>query len=431
MGSKENLYWIWLAEALGAGNQDVRNLLAFSSSPYELFRMSAEEIDRIPDIGKRTRRGLSEKSLARAVDIVARCEQSGIEILTYCDSRYPYALQEIKAPPVLLYYKGVLPDFGKCLSIGLVGTRSMSEYGMKCAYRISYGLARAGAVTVSGMAAGIDGVCAAASMRSGGVTVAVLGCGPDIVYPRQHGTLMREIEKRGAVMSEYPPGTAPAGYRFPIRNRIISGLSQATVVVEAGSKSGSLITAREAVTQGRVLFAVPVSIRTGTEGTNRLLGEGARVVATADDILNFFSFAYPDVCKTSQIKPKTREIDYAFLAEMGVIDREASASPKAVSAERSAPIADVAPKRPVNVPAEVSADDAKTSFDGNDVSEAALVSLDPIQREVLRAMPDGRAVSADALSGLELPYSDILAALTMLEILGAVQKLPGALYQKI
>ena len=157
-------------------------------------------------------------------------------------------MREIDTPPVLLYYAGTVARFEERLCVGLVGTRRMSVYGMEMAYKISYELSCGGAVTVSGLAEGIDGVCAAAALRAGGFTVAVLGCGLDRVYPTHHGKLMNEVARNGLLLSEYPPATQPLYYHFPARNRIISGLSHAVVVVEAGLGSGSFITILKPVT---------------------------------------------------------------------------------------------------------------------------------------------------------------------------------------
>ncbi|MBR2019569.1 MAG: DNA-processing protein DprA [Clostridia bacterium] len=445
---RENaLFWIWLSEALGAANRDFKTLIDLYEGPYELFHVEEEELDRVQNISERTRSALANKSLQRATEVMDCCERFGIGILSYSDPQYPPALRSIKTPPVLLYYRGTVPDFGSSLSIAMVGTRRMSAYGLQSAYKISYELAAAGAVVVSGMAAGIDGVCAAASLAAEGGTVAVLGCGLDVVYPKHHKKLMEEISKRGLILSEYPPGTRPNSYHFPIRNRLISGLSQGTVVVEAGLGSGSLITAREAILQGRDVFALPANVGSeGAEGTNGLLRDGARLVLGAQDILKPYQYVFAKVLKPERLaQAQTRSAaDFHYLERMGVIE---------LTSKSKEPPSPVRAAEPENLPKKRVASRKKT-LDNRAEEEAAvkpspqeavakaqcpmhaptpdetLSSLSAVQLEVLRAIPDDRAISADALCGLGHPHGDVIAALTMLEILGLVQKLPGALYTK-
>ena len=181
MEQDRNLFWIWLAEALGAGSRVFRRLIELYDSPYELFHADETEMERIPELSARAQKALSDKNLQRAAEIMEVCERNGIGILTWDDDSYPRLLREINSPPCVLYYVGELPDWNRLLCVGMVGTRRMSAYGLRTAYKISYELAAAGAVVVSGMAAGIDGVCAAAAMAAKGKTVAILGCGVDVV----------------------------------------------------------------------------------------------------------------------------------------------------------------------------------------------------------------------------------------------------------
>ncbi|MBO5930624.1 MAG: DNA-processing protein DprA, partial [Clostridia bacterium] len=295
MKSKDTLYWIWLSEALGAGSSAFRRLISLYDTPFEIFRAEESELEQIPNLTERAKRALCDKSLERATEILDLCERENIGIITYDEDAYPRALREIQKPPMLLYYRGNLPDFNRRLCVSIVGTRSMSAYGLRQAYKMSYELATAGAVVVSGMAKGIDGVAAGAAIKAGGATVAVLGCGVDIAYPTHHKPLSIEIAKTGVVLSEYAPGTRPNSYHFPLRNRIISGLSQATVVVEAGIGSGSLITAKDAILQGREVFAIPANVGSkGADGTNGLLRDGAKMALSTDDVLAPYQYTYAE-----------------------------------------------------------------------------------------------------------------------------------------
>ncbi len=439
MRSGDLLFWIWLSEALGPGSANFGKLIGFMESPYDLFHADESELDRISGLSERTRAKLCRKDLQRATEILDTCERSGIGVLSYGDDDYPVALREISSPPAVLYYRGRLPDWNRRLSIGMVGTRRMSAYGLRSAYRISYELAAMNVIVVSGMAAGIDGVCAAAALRAGGSTVAVLGCGVDVVYPRHHQMLAEAIAKDGLLLSEYPPGTRPSNYHFPVRNRIISGLSQATVVVEAGIGSGSLITAKNAVMQGRDVFAVPANVGSiGAEGTNGLLRDGAKAVLEVDDIVEPYAYIYAETLH-SKCAADVREAavaDPGYLAQMGVIEWTGKNDPVIALPKAQKP-PKATPRRPAQKKSAASAADQPTS---EEVIEQApkdprspdeiLSSLSPIQAALMEAIPDDRAIAADALCNLGHPYGEMIAALTMLEIMGLVQKLPGALYKK-
>ena len=443
MKQRDNLFWIWLAECLGAANRNFCTLMRYYENPYELFHAEDVELERIDGISERTVTALSNKNLERATEILSSCERLGIRVLPYSDSEYPRALREIDTPPVVLYCIGDISILNQKLCIAMVGTRRMSEYGLRCAYKFSYELAEAGSVIVSGMAAGIDGVCAAAALAAKGKTVAVLGCGLDVVYPKHHKKLMDEIRKNGILISEYPPTTRPNHYHFPTRNRLISGISQGTVVIEAGLGSGSLITAKNAILQGKDVFTVPANLGTpGAEGTNGLLRDGATPVVKTSDILNYYQFLFSNTLgMRGGNKTEARSnADLGYLAEMGVIElikrhtagetEALEESPKAERGTGKAP-----PKRSgikQAFPKKTMSDQPPTTTERmpKQTPDEVVSSLTPIQLAILQAIPDDRAVTVDSLSGLGYPFGDLIAALTMLEILGLIQKLPGALYTK-
>ena len=220
---------------------------------------------------------------AREVEL---CAQKGIGFLIFSDSEYPARLKEIPDPPLLLYKKGVLLENDRN-SIAIVGTRHPSFYGRTQAKKFSQELASRGLTIVSGLARGIDQVAHDAALQvSYGRTIAVMGCGLDVIYPKEHEGLFRRISERGAVLSEYPLGTPPLPENFPRRNRILSGLTHATFVVEAHSRSGSLITAHQAVEQGREVFALPGPVdQLTSRGTHQLIKEGACLVEAPEVIL--------------------------------------------------------------------------------------------------------------------------------------------------
>ena len=446
MKSKDTLYWIWLSESIGAGSSAFRRIISLFDTPFDVFCAEETEIEQVSGLTERAKRALCNKSLERATEILDQCQREGIGILTYDEEAYPRALRDIQKPPMVLYYRGNLPDFNRNLCVGVVGTRSMSAYGMRQAYKMSYELARAGALVVSGMAKGIDGVAAAAALKAGGTTIAVLGCGVDVVYPTHHLNLSKEISKSGVILSEYAPGTRPNNYHFPMRNRIISGLSQATVVVEAGIGSGSLITAKEAILQGRDVFAVPANVGSkGADGTNGLLRDGAKMALSTDDILEPYQYMFAEALNLEAFRASKSltEIDLSHLASLGVIELSTNSSgetkmslsptaPKEKEEKAAKPRAISAKQEKLTKPQKEEREEPKMIPPTKQVSipEATLATLTPAQKAILEAIPDDGTLSADAIYALDLPHADLMAALTMLEIMGLVQKLPGSLYKK-
>lgn len=217
--------------------------------------------------------------------VMERITAGGIRVMTWEDSDYPRRLKEIDQSPPVLYVKGAI-NVEDDWAVAVVGTRRITPYGRQVANEIATYLAQNGVTVVSGLARGVDAISHQAALQAGGRTIAVLGSGVDVIYPPEHRKLSADIVKQGALVSDYPVGTSPDGVNFPPRNRIISGLSLATVVVEAGEKSGALITAEFAVEQGRDVFAVPGSILAPqSEGTNQLIEQGARPLLKMSEIL--------------------------------------------------------------------------------------------------------------------------------------------------
>jgi len=207
-------------------------------------------------------------------------------VVLFSGSGYPSSLSDIPDPPAVLFFEGELDKALQKPVVAVIGSRRSSVYGLGVARSLSRALSSAGICVTSGLARGIDGEAHRGSLDAGGPTIAVLGSGIDVSYPPEHGKLARSIAKCGALVSEYPPGTKPDRFNFPERNRIISGLSRGVIVVEAGERSGTMITVNSALDQGREVFAVPGEVTRSTSfGTNRLLKEGANLVTSVDDVL--------------------------------------------------------------------------------------------------------------------------------------------------
>ncbi len=279
-------YWIALKAVEEVGCVGFRTLLKAFSSPKAVFSASAQTLKVIPGIGPKTAdhiRAFSDWGMAERE--VALAGKLGIAIVTCEDPLYPKNLLNIYDFPPLLYVKGSLcPEE---IPVAVVGSRVASAYGRYTTERLSRELALKGITIVSGLARGIDAAAHRGALAGKGRTIAVLGCGLDVIYPPENEKLADDITARGALVTEFPFGTPPNAPNFPARNRIISGISFGVVVVEAGEKSGSLITARLAAEQGRSVFAVPGAIDTaGSRGTNRLIKQGAKLIENVDDILD-------------------------------------------------------------------------------------------------------------------------------------------------
>jgi len=280
------LYWVWLASTPGLGSRKISRLLQAFGSPKGVWKASEAELRSVAGLSHQNVFQLCKKDMEAADQIINKAKKSGIRIITIQDAEYPENLRNIYDPPHVLYVVGQ-PFQQEDIMISVVGSRMASPYGKSIAEKISFELAQRGIIIVSGMARGIDTYAHKGALKAGKRTVAVLGCGVDIVYPKENRELMKYISKHGAIISEYPPGTYPNPGNFPARNRIISGLSYGTVVIEAGEKSGSLITADCALEQGREVFAVPGNIDGKYSiGTNNLIKQGAKLVNSEMDILD-------------------------------------------------------------------------------------------------------------------------------------------------
>ncbi|MDD4773160.1 MAG: DNA-processing protein DprA [Eubacteriales bacterium] len=409
----DTLYWIWLSLVCGTRYNIAEKLLVcFEMNPEFIYKADEREIMQITE--NRLKNTFSHE-LDEAKTIQEYCYQSKIGLLTPDSEYYPERLRKIKDKPVLLYYRGKLPDFNNRLCITTVGTRRMTDYGKQSAYTIIYDLTKCGTVIISGMALGVDGMCHRAAIDAGGQTVAVLGCGINRVYPREHDSLMDEIIEYGAVITEFKPSTPPSGFNFPLRNRIMSGLSQGTFVIEADKKSGAMITARSAIYQGRDIFALPGKIgEMNSGGTNSLIQQGAIMVTTAHDILNIYAGLYPSsikVEKSSYRFPEQSMNDPAVSVKVGKKQK------KQLIITQAAQIHNSKDSRTV--------DTTKISI-GQSVNPPAL-SED--EQQIYDLMSDGQPATADALARKGFSVSSVLTILTMLEIKGIIKVLPGGLYK--
>ncbi|PJA48189.1 MAG: DNA-protecting protein DprA [Syntrophobacterales bacterium CG_4_9_14_3_um_filter_49_8] len=372
-------YWIALKFVDGVGNVGFKTLVDALGSPQNVFQETINTLRMVPGIGEKTAGRIKAFNDWEKVEReMETAHKMNVSIATFQDPQYPKALLNIYDFPPFLYVKGILGE--NDINVAVVGSRAASTYGKFSTERLCRELAMHGITVVSGMARGIDSAAHRGALAGKGRTIAVLGSGLDVVYPPENEKLFLEIAAHGAVITDFPFSTPPHGPNFPARNRIISGISHGVVVVEAGEKSGSLITARLALEQGREVFAVPGSIDTaGSRGTHKLIKQGAKLIENVYDVLD-------------EILPQLdRELQVKFL--------QAKNSPQDNAAqEKGTPAA-----------AEVSGlSDAETSV-------LKQVSSKPVN-------VDSIIVSTG------LKANDVLSILLNMELQGLVRQLPGKIF---
>ena len=414
----EMIYWIWLSLCCTPDTATFSKLLSRFDGAKAVYDADDKEISRAIGYNSSDRAALLDKSTERAEKIYAFCKRHSVGLLAYPSEAYPNALREIPTPPVLLYYRGRLPDFNKELFVAAVGTRQLSSYGRRSAFTVSHDLAATGAIVVSGMATGIDGVALAGALSAGGRTVAVIGSGIDVCYPAQHQRLAREIVKGGCVLTEFAPGTKPERYNFPKRNRIISGLSAATLVFEGRERSGALITARCAKAQGRAVYAFPGSVGSPqSELSNLLIKDGARLFTSADDIVRDFTDAYPGVINPFALSAERTVDMMATLTELSVVcicpDDPVLSQPK-VSRRKIEPAPKAEPVPPPDLP----------SADGAVRSEPP-VGFDAEALKLYKRIPFSGDIAIEALVAEGESMREVMKRLLKLEMGKFIVTLPG------
>lgn len=285
--TEDLLHWLRLERTPGVGPETARKLLAAFGLPGNIFAASYSALQEV--VSERVTRALltppSEDSRALIDRTLEWAQQDANHVLTLADANYPGALLETQDPPVVLYVKG-RPELLRASCLAVVGSRNATAQGVLNAERFSAALSEAGLTIVSGLALGIDTAAHRGGLRGAGSTIAVIGTGADIVYPARNRSMAHDIAANGCIVSEYPLGTPAIASNFPRRNRIISGLAQGVLVIEAAAQSGSLITARMAAEQGRDVFAIPGSIHSPlSKGCHLLIKQGAKLVESAQDVL--------------------------------------------------------------------------------------------------------------------------------------------------
>lgn len=407
------VHWLWLATRPGLSDRNKAQLLRYFRDAEDIYYADAEACSVAEDLSQEARDALLDKSLSRANSILEECNRKNIHILTYQDAAYPSRLRNIADPPMVLYYKGILPDFDNLPLIAVVGTRKATPYGLTTAKRMGYQIASCGGVVVSGIATGIDAMAMQGALSADRCVIAVLGCGVDVVYPASNRSLYADTERYGCLLSEFVPGTEPMKWNFPKRNRIISGLCCGVLVIEAPERSGALSTARHAAEQGRDVFVVPGNIdMPSCVGSNALLRDGAIMVGSGWDVMSEYAaqypdriqdrckpgrqLAYPDEIQRLAEKPETQLPKVAQKAS--IFGRGKEKKKKEIDTEQSSHYIDAEVKRP---------------------------PMTEQEQTILALVQQGKTLVDDIIADSNMPAGAVLAVLTMLEVKGILKRLPG------
>ncbi|HLH19168.1 MAG TPA: DNA-processing protein DprA [Bryobacteraceae bacterium] len=386
LSREEELHWLALKLIPGLGTRNSGKLLDRFRTPQAIFRASRTELEGAGVSGAVAQSIVSGCTFEDAVAQQQKMLECGAELVTIGDPRYPEPLREIFDPPIVLFARGRI-ELLHTLAVGVVGTRRPTPYGIAVAERLSADLAHAGLTIASGLARGIDSAAHKGCLAAGGDTVAVLGCGVDVVYPQENRKLYAEIAEKGLIVSEFPMGSTAFPQNFPVRNRIISGISAGVLVVEGAQYSGSAITAKLAMDQGREVFAVPGNITSKQSwGPNLLIKQGAKIVQDWNDVV-----AELPAEARRQLIEKTRS--------------------RLLGAEAAS-----------ETPAQASLLTGQTA-----------PQLDDAARRALAAVPVDAAIHLDDLLEKlqDISASELIAALFELEMLGLVKQLPGKNFVKV
>ena len=384
-------YWVWLSAQTGVSPAAKAALLRHYGDAETAFFAPSGEFGRIRGISAGDAAVLESRDMSRVGDILAECRRLDIRPVTMQDADYPRRLRNIFAPPAVIYVKGKLPELDDEAAIAVIGTRKASPYGLKMGSRLAFEIVRCGGLVISGLTTGVDAAAARGALLAEGVCIGVLGTSHDL----EKGSLARDVSVKGALISEYPPGTQPMKSHFRDRNRISAGLSVGVAVVEAPEKSGALLFAAEANEQGKEIFAVPGNADApNSAGTISLMQEGAKPVRTGWDILCEFAELFPG---------KLRQAEAAEMPENGKNDaengeKEPEEAKKGIDKEKSRGYIDL---------------------------KEQLAQLSEEQLKIISAIDKGASHIDDVIENTGLSTPKVLAQLTVLEIKGFIKREPG------
>lgn len=393
-------YWLWLTTRRGLSTPGVLSVLDHFGTPEGAYFADPGEYALIPGLTPFGQKSLMDKALDEPERILAECERLGIRIMTIHDAGYPERLKNIYDPPVVLYLKGKELSFDDQVAIAVIGSRRPSEYGVVHAERLGRELARQGAVVVSGMAMGLDSQGIRGALRGGGTVVGVLGCGLDVVYPRENRFLFQDVEASGVLLSEYPPGTPPRSGNFPARNRIISGLSLGVVVVEGEAQSGTKITVAAALDQNRDVFALPGGVDAPLSVTpNELIRRSeAKLITSASDILEEYQSIYPHKIRLMPALAPQEPPEAEAVSQAAKEEKKPQKQEKVVDKEEEIPYIHWKKLTP---------------------------ALTDDQRDILLALRDKPMGHEEIIEATQIPARRATSAITMLQLAGFLAETAG------
>lgn len=353
-GVSPSLLYLWLSDRPGVSIQLANRLIERLGSPEAVYTADQQQLAAVGHLKPNQLDALADKSLDAVRQIIRRCKQKQIQIITRGGSRYPQCLRTIDNPPLALYVRGTWPDFDRVPAITVIGTRNASAYGLSISEQLGHLLGKAGFTVLSGMALGNDGAAHRGALRAGGRTAAVLADSPDICFPPQHTALMQDILASGAIISEIPPGNFSHKPSYQMRNRILSGLAIAVVVVEASARrSGTTITAHHAANQGRDVYAVPGAIDApASAGCNELIASGdAMILTRLDSLLTYYQSALPTQPLDSSSPPSSLPLPPST-PSLSQPSRPAQPAPPMDPPAQSQPSRQVQPASPMGPPSQ-------------------------------------------------------------------------------
>lgn len=410
-------YWVWLSAITGIRSTKKNELLDHFGDPEGIYFAPDAELLQFLE-NKSEQQALRQRGLEKAEYIIERCHALGVHLLTQQDAIYPERLRHIYDPPIVLYVRGNLPVLDAEAAIALVGTRRCTPYGVKMALQFGYEITKYGGLLVSGLAAGIDGAGAKGALRAGGSCVGVLGTAIDEVYPRENEKLFQDVLSCGALISEYYPGYPLAPGNFPMRNRILSGISCGVLLIEAPKHSGALITANRALEQGRDVFVVPGNLDApASAGSNALMKDAAKPVVCVADILEEYTPLFPD--KMKHIKRAATAPNMEHMVSNSLPEQVSGKTNIHVNSRKKG-------KGAVNFSESSTKKVIDKDSDRDYIDlEKVLAGLSEMQLKIVAVMEAPSMHVDDIIEKSALPTATVLSELTMMEISGIVLQEPG------
>lgn len=406
---------LWLVMVFGAGSPRIWKALHRYGSPQKAVEvLQKPESDAALHLPEHTLRRIRQTGEAQVEEMLARCEKLRLSILWYGDEAYPPQLLSIVNPPVLLFYQGDSSLLQEHLLLTIVGTRNPSPYSLQVEKTICHDLVQMGFVPVTGYAVGIDITANRCALEADKPSIALMGCGLDVAYPQPHANLKYEIARRGLFLSEFLPGTSPAPSNFPLRNRVLSGLSMGTFVIQAPARSGALITAENAMEQGRDVFCIPPAdiFDKRYMGVIKYLRDGAIPVFDSRDIVYEYYTSHAHMIGASALYDETREKSESSVMTLGESDAVQQPSRRKQR-----------PPEP-KIPEETEPDPA--------IDPMPEEELEGLAGEILSLLQRQRVMHMDQIAAeLEVSMEELTTTLTELELYGKLERLPGKQFRRM